>query len=130
MENKYFESARKKAVYFLKNNEMLDRLLEDSRQKVKDLDLDRFSFNKLYDYLMVLVRMVQSYANGSYRVIPWQSILVIVAAIVYFVTPVDLIPDFIPVAGFIDDLGVLVWVFNKMREEIDDYIAWEHNQVG
>ena len=130
MENKYFDSARKKALHFLKDNEMLDRLLEDSRHKMHDLKLDRLSFDKMVYQLKVLIRMIRSYSNGSYRIMPWKSIVVMVAAVIYFVTPLDLIPDFIPVAGFVDDLGVLVWVFNSFGEEIDQYLEWENSEVS
>ena len=46
-----------------------------------------------------------------------------------FVMTLDLIPDFIPVAGFVDDLGVLVWVFNSFGDEINEYLAWEESKV-
>ncbi len=95
-----------------------------------DLKLDRLSFDKMIYQLKVLIRMIRSYSNGSYRTLPWKSIVVMVAAVIYFVTPIDLIPDFIPIAGFVDDLGVLVWVFSSFGEEIDQYLEWENSEVS
>ena len=129
-DNKFFNSARKKALHFLRDNEMLDRLLSDSKAKMEQLNLGSTSPEKLLSYLGVLIRMIRSYANGSYKVIPWKSIVVLVAAVVYFVMPLDLIPDFIPVAGFVDDLGVLVWVFNSFQDEIQDFLEWEAAKVS
>ena len=130
MDNKYFDSARKKALHFLKDNDTLDRLLEDSRDKIQDLNLTNFSIENMVNYLRILIRMIKSYASGAYQVVPWKTIVVMVAAVVYFVMPLDLIPDFIPVAGFVDDLGVLMWVFNSFSDEIEDYVQWESSQVS
>jgi len=74
---------------------------------------------------MTFNRMVRAYMNGDYREIPWKNLLYITAGIVYFVTPLDLIPDFIPLTGFMDDLTVLMWVFNSVRSSIDDFEEWE-----
>lgn len=48
----------------------------------------------------------------------WKRVIIAVLAMLYVISPLDLIPDFIPVIGWLDDLGVLVWAarqvfFNK-----------------
>ena len=48
----------------------------------------------------------------------WKRVIIAVLAMLYVISPLDLIPDFIPVVGWLDDLGVLVWAarqvfFNK-----------------
>ena len=48
----------------------------------------------------------------------WKRVIIVVFAMLYVISPLDLIPDFIPVIGWLDDLGVLVWAarqvfFNK-----------------
>ena len=49
---------------------------------------------------------------------PWEWIL-IVAAIIYTASPIDFIPDVIPIIGWLDDLAVLVatgyYIIKKMR---------------
>jgi uncharacterized membrane protein YkvA (DUF1232 family) len=39
----------------------------------------------------------------------WKRIIIVLLAFIYIVSPLDLIPDFIPVIGWLDDLGVLAW---------------------
>ncbi len=39
----------------------------------------------------------------------WKRAVIAILAILYVLSPLDLIPDFIPVIGWLDDLGVLAW---------------------
>jgi uncharacterized membrane protein YkvA (DUF1232 family) len=69
--------------------------------------------------------MTKAYAQGQYRNVPWKTMLLIVGAILYFIDPIDFIPDFIPVTGLTDDLGILLWVVSHVSDEIDKFILWE-----
>ena len=48
-----------------------------------------------------------------------------VVAIIYFVVPIDLMPDWIPLAGFVDDAAVLVFVIAQIKSDLDKYLKWE-----
>jgi uncharacterized membrane protein YkvA (DUF1232 family) len=75
-----------------------------------------------------LVRMVRETAAGRYRRLPVASLVAVVAAILYFIDPFDLIPDFIPVIGLADDAAVLLWTANRVRRDLDAFLAWEEGQ--
>lgn len=93
------------------------------------------SFDKIAKYrseigeigaeLPVLLRLARSWAVGDYRRIPVKSIVMIVAAALYFINPLDLIPDFLPVIGYVDDAAVVGFVLRSLRRELDAYRAWE-----
>ena len=70
-------------------------------------------------------RLVRAYANGSYREISPASIGLVVAGILYFVTPLDLVPDAIPGAGLVDDVTVLAFVLARLEGELARFTAWE-----
>jgi len=125
LENKHFQKAQKKASGIARDKNRLKTLLTNSTSKIKQLNLDKLSFHKLTDRVKIIVRMIRAYINGSYKALPWKSILLLVAALFYFVTPLDLIPDFIPVTGLIDDFTVILWVFRGLKKEIDAFTAWE-----
>jgi uncharacterized membrane protein YkvA (DUF1232 family) len=57
------------------------------------------------------------------------NIVLIVAAILYFVTPIDLIPDAVPGAGLMDDATVLAFVLAKLELELDRFSTWEKDQA-
>lgn len=87
------------------------------------------SFRKVKSKLDVLVRLIKSYTNGGYRNIPWKTIAMILAAIIYFVNPFDLIPDLAPVVGLTDDFSILVWVYSSVQSEIDKFLIWEQSNL-
>jgi uncharacterized membrane protein YkvA (DUF1232 family) len=45
--------------------------------------------------------------------------------LLYFILPADLIPDFIPVIGYLDDLAVLTTIMNTLHKEIGEYRIWQ-----
>ncbi len=81
------------------------------------------------DKFFVLGRMAKAYALGHYRAIPWKTMLILLAAVIYFVNPLDLIPDLIPVAGLTDDFAILIWVYNTLGVEVDRFLEWEESQT-
>jgi uncharacterized membrane protein YkvA (DUF1232 family) len=75
-----------------------------------------------------LARMAREVGEGRYRTLPKGSLIAIVAAMLYFLDPLDAIPDFIPVIGFLDDAAVLLWVANRVRHDLDAFLTWEAGQ--
>jgi uncharacterized membrane protein YkvA (DUF1232 family) len=71
--------------------------------------------------------LLKDYYKGAYREIPWVSIAAIVATIVYVVSPIDLIPDFIPFVGYIDDAAMLALVLKMVRLDVEQYKRWRNS---
>ena len=61
------------------------------------------------------------YAGKSPNV-PKSTKLIIVGALSYLIFPIDLIPDFIPAVGLVDDAGVIATAVFKVVSHIDDDI--------
>lgn len=74
--------------------------------------------------LMVLFRFVRAWARGEFREVPRKSVLWALFAIVYFLSPIDLIPDFLP-GGYLDDMFVIAFVVKRIRADLDRFEAWE-----
>ncbi|MDR3626118.1 MAG: YkvA family protein [Ignavibacteriaceae bacterium] len=51
----------------------------------------------------------------------WSRKAVVVAGLIYFISPIDVIPDFIPVIGYLDDLGVIMAVLKFLGHELVPY---------
>ena len=73
----------------------------------------------------MLVSLVRSYVRKDYQDIPIGSIIAIVSALIYFVSPIDLLPDSIPVLGYVDDVAVLAFVWNMVEDDVEEYKKWQ-----
>jgi len=128
LENKHFEKAEAKAQKVAFDKERLKNLLSKVSGKIANEIKGKLGAPKIKEHLQVLIRMLKLYVKGEYKIIPWKALVSIVAALIYFITPFDLIPDFIPVTGLIDDFTVILWVFKSFQTEIDEFIEWEKNR--
>jgi len=104
-------------------------VLNETADKLADENSKDNKFKQLFDVALTLVRMVRSYITGEYREIQGSTIISGLAVLLYVLSPVDLIPDFIPVLGFLDDLSLISWFVGKFQVEITHYREWE-KQLG
>lgn len=84
---------------------------------------------KLKDDLRLLQALCLAYWRGEYRAIRPKSMISIVAGLMYFLSPLDAIPDFIPVFGMIDDIAVLAWIMKTLDDELSAFRAWRNRQL-
>lgn len=85
---------------------------------VKELTKD------VLEHLGTAMRLVRSYAKGEYRGISVKGIALTVAALLYFVAPLDFIPDFL-LFGLVDDIALLMWVYKNYKDEFEKFLEWE-----
>lgn len=86
------------------------------------------SLVEVWRYLTALIRLTRAYFDRRYTDVPWQTIVLAIAALVYFVSPIDLIPDFIPAAGYLDDAAVVSFVVASIKADLDNFLEWEDDQ--
>jgi uncharacterized membrane protein YkvA (DUF1232 family) len=100
-------------------------VLNEAADKLADKKSQTNKFRQLFDVAFTLVRLVRSYISGEYRDISRNTILSGLAVLLYVLSPIDLVPDFIPVLGFLDDLSLVSWFVGKFQTEIVKYREWE-----
>ncbi len=66
--------------------------------------------------------------RGEYRAVSGKALLTVVAGLAYFLSPLDLIPDFLPGLGLLDDVAVLSWIMRTWSGELDAFAAWRDAQ--
>jgi uncharacterized membrane protein YkvA (DUF1232 family) len=75
--------------------------------------------------LRLLWMVLRDYANGSYRKLPWRALAALAAAVVYVVTPFDLVPDLLVPLGFTDDVLALALTWGLVKRELRAYCEWK-----
>lgn len=125
--NRFFERARRKAEETVRNPEKLRDVIDSAVQMASKPGASS-KFAEIFDKLQALVRLVRAYRNREYRTVPWQTLILAVTALIYFVNPFDLVADFIPLIGFIDDAAVFTAVLASINYELNNFLEWEQNQ--
>lgn len=76
----------------------------------------------------LMISLVQDYWNDEYREIPWYSLAAVVAALLYVFSPIDLIPDVIPIIGLVDDALVVGACLLLVEQDLVEYEEWKLQQ--
>lgn len=82
----------------------------------------------LREDLGLLQALCVAWWRGEYRAISKPALVAAVAGLLYFLSPMDAIPDWLPGLGFVDDLAVLGWVMRKWSGELQAFQTWRDNQ--
>jgi uncharacterized membrane protein YkvA (DUF1232 family) len=121
------EAAFAKAVWnaksYVNDRQRLRGLFEEASKQA--VSLPRESFKETWPYLQTMLRLIRAYYRGDYNVVTESTLVVIIAAIIYLVSPLDVIPDAIPALGYLDDVTVLALALKRTRQELDDFMMWE-----
>lgn len=83
----------------------------------------------LAQHLLALPRLVRAARRGDYRRRSSGGVAPLVAAAIYVLSPVDLLPElFLPFIGLIDDAVVLTWLVGRLLGETGEFLLWEKNR--
>jgi uncharacterized membrane protein YkvA (DUF1232 family) len=122
-----FRNATTDAKSYAKNARRLRRLLVEAREKINHIP--RGPFAETWPYLMAMIRLIGAYHRGEYRDISAQNLAMIVAALIYFVSTSDVIPDSVPIFGHLDDALVVRRALKSVGADLDTFMAWETSKV-
>ena len=120
-----FEDTLGRAERVAADRDRTDRLLEDARKKSEK---NRGAMHAIWEDFWTLWRLVRAWRNGTYAKVPWRTILFATGAILYFLDPIDIIPDYIPVIGYLDDTVVIVWTARAIHKDLEKFRQWELEQ--
>jgi uncharacterized membrane protein YkvA (DUF1232 family) len=123
--NKMFDAFGRTAEKLIKNKSKTQVKVQLALQKAVK---NRGALSTIWTQLLLLVALAKDYANGSYTNLPKSSIVAIVAGLLYFISPIDLIPDFLVGIGFIDDAFILGLVYKQVAKDLEKYQAWKNQQ--
>ena len=123
-----FAGLVNRATQYAKNPEKLKDLTSKARRKAESAGSGG-PLHELWEALMTFLRFILAYARGDYRQVSWQPLVLIVAAVLYFLMPIDVIPDFIVGLGYVDDAAVIAWVMSTVGSEVEKFRQWEASRA-
>jgi uncharacterized membrane protein YkvA (DUF1232 family) len=118
-----FAQAVKSAKSYVGKPRRLQSLFQEAAKQAASMPKEPFA--ETWPYFQAMLRLIRDYSEGKYREVPESTLVVIIAAIIYVVNPLDVIPDALPALGFLDDATVLALAVRRSRQTLDDFMAWE-----
>ncbi|CAM2790963.1 membrane protein [Streptococcus acidominimus] len=115
------QSRYQKADQLLRDDAKMEPFLEKLEKKIKWIPFVRQELKMI----PILISMVRSYWKKDYTRVPRRTMLAIVSALIYFLSPIDVIPDWIPVLGQIDDALVVATCWKLVNKDVEDYRQWQ-----
>ncbi len=111
----------RKAEHLLLHPEELLALLSTGLKKAYS---KRFALIHIFEDFLVLFRLVKAFVTGEYKDTPKKVILWAIFAILYFISPLDAIPDIFP-GGYIDDIAFISFIVKRIRSDLEKFQDWE-----
>lgn len=104
---------------------MNDREKMDELKNKKNKFLNNPALSKIRDSLCLLWRYLEAVTSKRYTDYSVWALTKIVAVLIYVVNPLDLIPDVIFWAGWLDDILAVGYVISLTTEELEKFQVWE-----
>lgn len=110
-EKKYEENYEENYKTFKENqNDMREKILKNKK-----------TLGKLFSDVTLVFGLCKDYIRGNYRKAPKKTIAALLFSLVYFFSPIDVIPDFIPIIGYLDDVAVFSSILAFAQKDIKAY---------
>ena len=117
-QSNYMNNAKE----FLGNPQKLKDLLNKVIHKATE---KKGYLGDAWDKLQLFVDLVKAYTKGEYKNVQPSTIVTIIGALLYFISPIDLVPDFIIGLGIFDDAAVIGFTLKKLSKELDQFEQWK-----
>jgi uncharacterized membrane protein YkvA (DUF1232 family) len=126
-----FKNALKRASRILTDKKRGLSLVKDAQQVLTNKAKRSEKLQAVKNQLFTFIRLVKAYFKGQYREVSVKSMLYTIAVLIYFVTPTDIVPDFIPFGGYLDDASLIIWLYQYLGVEMQQFLDWESklNQI-
>ncbi len=128
LKNVFFDLALKQALRMVGKPARMVRLLGQLTLKLQHLNSSSINAPALKEKFLLLGRMLKAHVSGQYKARSLRFLLILLAAVIYLINPLDLVPDFILGIGLTDDLAVVTWVYQALAGELKAFAEWENTK--
>jgi uncharacterized membrane protein YkvA (DUF1232 family) len=119
------QAVSKRARVYLRDPKKMQDLMTDAQVRADAAERAGTMASTTLGYLGTMGRMAKAVATRQYRTIPWGTALGATAAVLYFVMPLDFIPDILVGMGLVDDAALIAFVATRIKGDLEKFTAWE-----
>lgn len=117
-QHKYNDKAKDFIGDQQKTQGLLNRAIKMANDKKQNLE-------EVWEKLQLFFDLVKAYTKGEYKNVSPSTILSVVGTLIYFVSPLDLVPDFIIGLGILDDAALIGFTVRKISSELEAFSKWK-----
>lgn len=121
-ERELLKRAEQQAEEALATPARVSRISTRAREKAEHY---RGRLGEAFGDIQAITRLLTAWAQGRYRVVPMRTLVALLGALLYFLMPLDAVPDFILALGLIDDAAIIARVIHIFRDDLKAFRQWE-----
>jgi uncharacterized membrane protein YkvA (DUF1232 family) len=119
---KYYPVTSIKVQELMTSNVLLENLLKRVYASL-DSTVQKYADN--FERIKVVLRLVEAWRNKQYLEVSKSALFVGILILLYIVSPLDILPDFIPIVGGLDDILLIGYLLTIIDNEIERFLNWE-----
>lgn len=120
--NKVDENFVKKGIESVSNTDF-DTVFDRKDQLFAKINHPEWK--KYKQKIILMFQFLKDVKQKKYPETPWKTLAAMIFTVLYIINPLDLIPDFIPIIGYIDDLAVFGFVLKLINKDLESYQKWK-----
>ncbi len=117
---KELKKGYKRAEKLLKDEDKMETFLYRLENKLNKVPIG----GEILSMIPVMISMLRSYIKKEYKDIPIGTVIALISALLYWLAPLDIIPDALPVAGYVDDATVVAACLKLINDDLKEYKEW------
>ena len=91
--------------------------------------INRPDWQKYKQKVILMFQFLKDVKQKNYPETPWKTLAAMIFAVLYIINPLDLVPDFIPFVGYLDDLTIFGFILKLINTDLESYEEWKQEQV-
>lgn len=104
------------------------QMVMDNKEAI-DKKLNSSGLKKYSELGKLMFGMIQDYKKGNFKQVPWFTIAAIGLTLLYVFNPMDLLPDFLPGVGYVDDFALFTIAIRFIESDLHSYLDWKIDEA-